>query len=368
MNAKSAPQLAGGQGLPLRGTRVLCMAGQYPGPYATMLLADLGADVVMVERPEGDPTRAMPVFYESLNRNKRSITIDAKRADDRKRLLSLIGYSDVFIEGSRPGVADRLGLGAAQLRANDPRLIYVSISAFGQTGPYRDRAAHDLSLQALGGLLSGREDAGAAHPYVPWGDVLSGLFAAFGIASALVHRQSSGDGATIDIAMSDCLVSAMTTILGPLLNRAQPFVILQPGYGNYRCSDGGWINLSITHEDHLWKNLVVALGLDDLRDLDTPTRSRRAADLRTRLAQKVALYPRAHWEQVLSACDTAWAPVLSPDEVITDPHFVVRKLFARLSDGRRAVRQPIHFSDDEGEVLGAAPSLGGDNESLEWSS
>ena len=141
-------------GLSLDGIRIVCLAEQYPGPYATLLLADLGADVILVERPgSGDPARQFPGFHAALSRNKRSVVIDLKAEDGRRQLRDLVASADVLMEGFRPGTMERLGFGYAAVELLNPKLVYVSISGFGQSGPYRDRPAHDLSYQAIAGFL-----------------------------------------------------------------------------------------------------------------------------------------------------------------------------------------------------------------------
>ena len=190
--------------LPLSGIRILSLAEQYPGPYATMLLADLGADVIMVERPGGgDPSRRFAGLFASFNRNKRSVVLDLKSADGRDEFLRLVDTADVVMEGFRPGVMSRLKIGADELRARKPSLIFVSISSFGQTGPQAGVAGHDLSIQAAAGMIDvplGQE-AGLALPVLPLADISSAMFAAMGVVTALFARSKSEQGATIDVSM-----------------------------------------------------------------------------------------------------------------------------------------------------------------------
>ncbi|MBI5446201.1 MAG: CoA transferase [Deltaproteobacteria bacterium] len=365
MNQKAVPAFR-----PLAGVRVLTVAESYPGPYATLLLADLGADVVMVERPgRGDPSRREPGMFRALARNKRSITADVKAPDEYARLLSLIDRCDVFIEGWRPGVAKRNGLDYATLSARNPRLVFVSISAFGQTGPYRLRPAHDLSLQALTGMLTNREETVTDEPYVPWGDLQAGTFAALGVVTALFRRERTGFGSEVDVSMADCLTSAMSVALAPLLNGDRPLHLTQPGYCSYRCADGGWINLSITHEDHLWEHLMEVLELPSLAGLDTPSRSERCEEIKAALAQRFATRTRADWEALLVRCDAAWAPVLALEEVLRDPQLRAREMFVPIEGQGRcdwAVAQPLKF---DGRSLGPtrpAPALGDQDPTQLW--
>ena len=202
---------------PLDGLRVVSMAEQYPGPFCTMMLSDFGADVIQVERPDGgDPARFLPSFFEAINRGKRSLALDIKSADGRDRLLELIDRADVFLEGFRPGKLARLGLDWPTLSARNPRLIYCSISGFGQTGPYRDRPAHDLTYQGLGGALNERltGEVTGAPPEFLMGDTCSALYAAIGILTALQGRERTGRGTYVDVAMSDTVTAAFTGFRG----------------------------------------------------------------------------------------------------------------------------------------------------------
>ncbi|MEO1292804.1 MAG: CaiB/BaiF CoA-transferase family protein, partial [Pseudomonadota bacterium] len=189
-------------GQPLAGLKVVSMAEQYPGPFCTMMLSDFGADVIQVERPgTGDPSRFMASFYEALNRGKRSRALDARKPDDRDALLALLDQADVFLEGFRPGKLAKFGLGWEDLSARNPQLIYCSISGFGQTGPYRDRPAHDITYQGVGGALDERIDGSVtgAPPGFLLGDTTAALYATIGILTALQGRERTGMGTFIDV-------------------------------------------------------------------------------------------------------------------------------------------------------------------------
>jgi crotonobetainyl-CoA:carnitine CoA-transferase CaiB-like acyl-CoA transferase len=248
----------------LNGLRILSLAEQYPGPYATLVLADLGAAVTLVERPPGgDPSRRTPAFFEALNRNKRSVSLDLKHPDGRAALLRLAAASDVLLEGFRPGTMARLGLAPDAFAAANPRLVYVSISGFGQDGPYRDIPGHDLSYQALSGMLHRQQGNGT--PSVPWlaiGNVAGGLFAAVGVLAALHARQESRTAEYVDVSLLDSLVSLMTVHLVPSINHTGPaYVPPEPAYGLFRTSDGKLLSLSIAGEDHFWASLCAITGL-----------------------------------------------------------------------------------------------------------
>lgn len=347
------------------GVRVLSLAEQYPGPYATLLLADLGADVVLVERPKGgDPARAFPPFFRSLARNKRSVCVDLKTDAGREQLRELAADADVLLEGFRPGTMERLGVGYAALSAINPRLIYVSISGFGQDGPYRDRTAHDLSYQAIAGhLFSQSRSDETATPSIAYGDLSSGTFAAFAIASALFARERTGHGTSIDVSMTDGLVSWMTAYLAPAMEGQSSFEFLEePAYGTFACSDGRKLTLSIAHEDHFWRALCGLLDMPDVAALSGPQRLADRHALRGRIAKALAQQPLEHWAAALDAASVPWSPLNDLSQVATDPHFHARGLFAttRAADGsdERHVLQPVRFSAWPTRLERPAPRLG----------
>jgi len=304
---------------PLHGYRVVSLAEQYPGPLATLILSDLGADVVQVERPRGgDPARVFPGHYEALNRGKRSIALDLRSAAGRFACGVLIARADILLDGFRPGVLARLGFDPADLTAQNPSLVVVSISGFGQSGPYRDRPAHDLSLQAMGGLL----DAGApvASP-VALADVAAGLFAAIAALTGLAGRASSGRGGHYDVGMFDALSAFVATRLVPVANGTAPDTLGQdPGYGLYATGDGRWITLSIAHEDHFWRALCTALDLEQLSGISGGERVARSDEVRSLVAERIAAAPLAHWEAVLPAAGIPYGAVQDLAELVVDPH------------------------------------------------
>jgi crotonobetainyl-CoA:carnitine CoA-transferase CaiB-like acyl-CoA transferase len=351
---------------PLTGVRILCLAEQYPGPYATLLLADLGAEVIIVERPGGgDPARLFPSFHGALNRNKRSLALDLKDEVDRARLFRLVETADVFMEGFRPGTISRLGFGPETLRAAHPRLVYVSISGFGQDGPYRDRPAHDLSYQAAAGLLSQMTGTTASTPPsdIAIGDLSSGLFAALGIVTALFDRTRTGQGTYLDVSMTDGLVSLMSVFLGAALNGGEIADIgAEPAYALFTCSDGLRLSLSIAHEDFFWRALCGLLDLPAHADLRRTERVRRAELLRADIAAALARRPRDHWGSLLDRAGIPWGPVNSLDVVVADPHFAHRGLFVAAAEdtvtGARYVRQPLLFDGEAFPLRRGVPALG----------
>ncbi|MFA7506263.1 MAG: CaiB/BaiF CoA-transferase family protein [Burkholderiaceae bacterium] len=358
--------------LPLHGLRVISLAEQYPGPYATLLMADLGADVILVERPgQGDPARAFPGFHAALNRNKRAVTIDLKDEDGRAALRELLADADVMLEGFRPGTMARLGFGYEDVARINPRLVHVSISGFGQDGPYRDRPAHDLSYQAIAGLLFGQARSGRITPpgELAIGDLASGMFAVLGALAALQQRGRTGRGQYVDVSMTDGLVSWMSVFLGPQMNgQAQADISAEPAYGSFRCGDGKLLTLSIAHEDWFWSDLCGLLDMPDAAALRRPERVAQFDALRGRIEQALARAPRDAWAVRLDEAAIPWGPVNDLHEVIEDPHFKARGLFREVpeanGDVRRYVAQPLKFGGSHPGPVRGTPALGEGNAEL----
>jgi crotonobetainyl-CoA:carnitine CoA-transferase CaiB-like acyl-CoA transferase len=322
---------------PLDGIRVVSVAEQYPGPFATLLLGDLGADVVQIERPSGDPSRAFPGLYEALNRGKRSVVLDLKQSAGVKAFRAVVSQADVLLEGFRPGVMDRLGLGAQTLRAANPRLVYVSVSGFGQDGPYRDRPAHDLTFQAMTGVL---ED-GRAAPRLSLADLSAGVFAAIAALTGLAGRASSGMGGYYDVAMFDSLLSFLTAGLVPVANGRTPDTLGQdPGYALYATSDNRWVSMSIAFEDHFWRELCDHIDLPQLADVAGPERVTRRDEIAALLAQRIAERSAAEWDKLLTPAGVPFGIVRDLREVVDDPQVRARDLLQHVA-GATALRQPL---------------------------
>lgn len=349
----------------LDGICILSLAEQYPGPYATLLLADLGADVILVERPGvGDPARQFPAFHAALNRNKRSAALDLKTKEGKRDLLDLVGDADVLMEGFRPGTMERLGFGYAALSARNPRLIYASISGFGQTGPYRDRPAHDLSYQATAGLLHRSAETGRLEQPtdVAIGDLSSGMFAAIGILAALHERGRTNKGRYIDVSMTDGLVSWMSVMAGPLMNGAALADIdAEPAYGLFYAGDGKPLSLSIAHEDWFWRPLCEMLDMQDCAVLDRGARTARKSELRERIAGALARERREAWGAKFDAAGIPWGPVNRIEEMTADPHLKARGMFAEVaskSGTLRYVAQPLVIDGERPGARRDVPALG----------
>ena len=355
--------------LPLAGVRILSLAEQYPGPFATMLLADLGADVILVERPGGgDPSRRFPGLFASLNRNKRSVTLDLKSQEGHAEFLRLVDTADVVVEGYRPGVMARLKIGAEALRARKPSLVFVSISSFGQNGPSAGVAGHDLSIQGAAGMVDVPigDEADFALPVLPLADISSAMFAALGIVTSLFARSKSGVGADIDVSMLDSLVSWMTPFLVPPMNglptRALPPE--DPGYGVFATADGRQITLSIAGEDRMWSTLCNLLPLEQFAALNEHERSERRSEITPYLRQAIVRWKYEPLCQRLEAERIAFGPVLKLHEVLTDPQMVSRSMAVDIktpSGTLHVVRQPLVLDGNIGRITQGVPRLGEHN-------
>lgn len=355
--------------LPLAGLRVLSFAEQYPGPYATLLLSDLGADVIQVERPAGgDPARRFPALHEALGRGKRSLALDLKDPDAVRACAVLAAGSDLLIEGFRPGVMGRLGLGPAELLQSQPALVYVSISGFGQFGPYRDRPGHDLSYQALAGTLPvpGPAEKDPELPTLTLADLTSGLFAAVAALTGLHAARATGRGAHYDVSMFDSLVSLLTVPLTSRLNDpGGPQPGSDPGYGLFPTSDGRWLALAVAYEDVYWRRICDATDLPHLADLAHPERSARRGQLREELVRAVAARPLSHWQGALHALEVPFGEVNDLDTLLNDPHLQARGLVQIVPAGTgagagalRYVPQPVAVDGHRPGPRSPAPTLG----------
>lgn len=360
--------------LPLEGIRVISSAHQYPGPYCTMLLGDLGAEIIKVERPGiGDPTRILPGFFESINRNKKSLTLDFKKPESREILHRLVERSDVLTEGFRPGVAARLGLDSETLHKINPRLICCSISGYGQRGPYSRLPGHDLNYVSMSGMLGCFRDSECnfVMPRLEIGDLSSGMFAAIGIMAALAAREKTGRGQLVDVSMFDGLISWMSTILGSHFAKTHFNVEDDAGYGIFTASDGKPFTLGIAHEIWFWDRLCDVVGLESLKGLDAIERRVRREELIPKLRDVFSRKTRQEWIRILLDADLPVAPVKTVEEVIQDPHVIFREMIQEkaLRPGAPSLQVgfPVKLSDTPAAIRMPPPKLGEHNdEILHW--
>jgi crotonobetainyl-CoA:carnitine CoA-transferase CaiB-like acyl-CoA transferase len=326
------------------GVRVLDLSIWRPGPYATQLLAELGADVVKVEPPGGDPMRAYPALFAELNVNKRSVVLDLKSEAGRARAAELARDADVVVEGFRPGVAARLGVGWEEVSAVNPSVVYCSVSGFGQTGPLVDVPGHDVNYQAWSGALA---PAGGTpvESALPVADLAGGMAAAFAICASLVRRASSGDGERIDVSMSDVLAT-WTGAQAPTDTGGEV-----PGYGVFETADG-WIALGVLTEDHFWRAVCAVAGLDG-GALGFEARLARVTELQGRLRDALRGRPRDEVVAELLAAGAPVAPVLDRAAMAQHEQFRSR---GTVRPGP-ATGYPVLFARRPARVDAPAPSL-----------
>jgi len=349
---------------PLDGLRVVELAGIGPAPFAAMLLGDLGADVVRVDRPEASPV-GIAAAHDLTNRNKRSVLVDLKAPDGPGTVLSLAARADVLIEGYRPGVAERLGVGPRECRAVNPALVYGRMTGWGQDGPLAPRAGHDIGYIALTGAL-GMIGAADGPPVVPanlLGDYAGGsLYLVVGLLAALLHARLTGQGQVVDAAIVDGtthLTAALRSLLAAgawrdrrgsnLLDGACPY------YTVYETGDGQYMAVGAL-EARFYGEFVHLLGLstDDLPDRHD---TRQWPELRALFAERFKAADRAEWTTVFDGTDACVAPVLSLGEAARHPHLSVR---GSLTEAHGTVQPGVapRFSDTPGS-LRLPPALPG---------
>jgi CoA:oxalate CoA-transferase len=371
---------------PLAGITIVDLTRVLAGPYATLLLADLGARVIKVEQPGvGDDARRIGPFvggrsayFESVNRGKESIVLDLRAPPDREVFEQLLGRADVLVENFRPGVLARLGYGWETLHARFPRLVLAATSGFGQTGPYAQRPAYDLVVQALGGLMSVTGQPGGPPTRVGTsiGDLAAGLFTALGVAAALLHRERTGEAIQVDVAMLDCQVALLENALARLLATGEtpgPLGARHPSitpFDAFRTADGHVV-IAAGH-DALFARACEVLGRPELardpRFATNELRTRDEAALKAELERALAAAPSAAWLAKLAAAGIPCAPIQNVAQVLVDPQVAARNMIVELvarGDALRAVGNPIkmpRFPDPR--VRAGAPALGADGERI----
>ena len=307
----------------LDGVRVLDLGIWRPVPYATQLLAEMGADVLKVEPPGGDPMRVFPQLFEVLNAGKRSVVIDLKHPEGRGEVLRLAAEADAALEGFRPGVADRLGVGYDDVRTVNDAIVYCSISGYGASGPMSQVPGHDLNYQALAGVLAPKGGRPVAAS-IPVGDLGAGMTAAMAVVAGLLRARSSGEGERIDIGIADVLAT-WTGAVGALVPKDSPQPMEgMPGYGVYRTADGATVTVGVLAEDHFWQALCRALGLDDLCALGVVERVRRKEELDTEVSKALARLTAEEALARLQEYDVPVAPVLDRHKMLEHEHFRAR--------------------------------------------
>lgn len=359
----------------LEGIRVLDLGSFITAPYAAMLLGELGADVVKVEKPGGgDPFRSFKggdysPHFQAHNRNKRSITLDYAKPAGRDTLDALIAGADVLLLNVRPGVEEKMGVGPKRLQALNPRLVYCSITGFGSSGPYVERPAYDNVGQAISGWLSMfHQGSDARVPGPAVSDALTGLFAAVGILGALVERSRTGVGRRVEVSMLEATVAFATEPLGQLFATGQPV----PFFGRasasqsyvVTCKDGKRIGLHLSSPDKFWDGLAKAIGREDLLAA-FPDRMARVGgyeQLAKELAQTFATRDRDVWLPLLEANDVPFAPERQLHELADDPQVRHLDMFYSIEHPTRgtvkAAHRPIRYDGDQHSDFAPPPALG----------
>ncbi len=376
---------------PLDGVRVLDLSALAPGPYCSMLLADMGAEVILIEqagRPRGrrdlggkpDPNEERRRYSSyALGRGKRSIGLNLKSDEAREMFYRLAEDADVVLEGFRPGVVKRLGVDWETLSTRNSRLIYCSLSGFGQTGPYAAHVGHDINYIATAGALGMIGDHSAdGRPAIPVNIIADfaggGLMAAFAIVCALQARERTGEGQYIDLGMSDGAMSLITSALagyeGAGADMRPARHVLnggEPHYQVYETADGRWFSVG-SMEPYFYANLCQALGLEQFSEDQGTDDPQRREQMRAAFAAAFRTRTADEWHELLNRVDVCAKPVLSLEEALTDEHNIAREMVIEVPtpDGRRMRQAGVaaKLSATPGRVRGGAPRRGQDTEAL----
>lgn len=355
---------------PLAGLRIIEFAGIGPGPFAGMMLADMGAEVIRIDRPGGQGSPSAGGFDPALDfmaRGRRSLALNLKSRDAVELALDLLAEADGLIEGFRPGVMERLGLGPDVVHARNPRLVYGRMTGWGQDGPIAHTAGHDLNYIALSGALWATGEAGRAptFPLNLLGDFGGGgMYLAFGMVAGLLKAARTGRGDVVDAAICDGTSSLMTMIhsrraMGVWRDERAANALDGgvPWYGIYECADGGWVSIGAL-EPQFWACLLEKLEIAPEEIGDRADRSQWPA-IRARLSETFLSQPRAHWCDLLEGTDACFAPVLSPAEAADHPHNRARGIFA--PEGPAQPMPAPRFAEAATPLPPAPPKAGADS-------
>ncbi|GAQ26511.1 L-carnitine dehydratase/bile acid-inducible protein F [Ralstonia sp. NT80] len=325
---------------PLEGVRIVELAGIGPAPLSAMLLADLGATVIRVDRKEPSGLGvSRPLQFDLVLRNRKSIRVDLKDSRGLELVRSLIDKADAVIEGFRPGVTERLGLGPDACLARNPKLVYGRVTGWGQEGPLAQAAGHDLNYIAITGALDaiGRDGQPPTMPLNVLGDYAGGsLYLALGILSGILSARSSGKGQVVDAAIVDGVASLMTVLIGlraaGMMNGARGTNLLDSGapfYDVYACADGKFVSIGPI-ESKFYRQLLERLGLEGAAPADHMDRA-QWPEMRHLLAETFKTKTRAQWTALLEGSDVCFGAVLSQEEAFEHPHLKARKTFVEVA-------------------------------------
>ncbi len=371
----------------LDGIRIIDFSKALAGPYGTMLLADQGAEVIKVEMPgSGDDSRGWgPPFIEgeaayflSVNRNKKSITLNLKDQKAKEIALKLIEKADIVLESNRPGVMTKLGLDYETVKKSNPGIIYCSISGFGQTGPYSKRPGFDQVIQGYGGImgLTGEKGGGPLKVGIAVTDIATGMFAVTGILTALYHREKTGQGQFVDASMLDGQVSWLTYQAGRYLasgnvpqrmGSAHPLIV---PYQDFEASDG-FINIAAGN-DNLWKKMCKVTGLADIADdpkfATNPKRVENRDEVEKIVSDKIKTKTMAEWLDILNKAGVPCGPIYTVDQIFKDPQVLARDMLVELDHPKcgkiQVTGSPIKLSETPAEITTHPPMLGEHNSSI----
>ncbi|HHV78437.1 MAG TPA: CoA transferase [Firmicutes bacterium] len=365
---------------PLFGIRVLDLSRVLAGPYCTMILGDLGAEIIKVEIPgRGDDSREFgpfigneSVYFLSLNRNKKSITLNLKNPIGKDILLELVTKVDVLVENFRPGTMENLGLGYDVLKTANPRLVYAACSGFGHTGPYSHKRAYDQIVQGMGGIMSitGHPGGPPTRVGASIGDIAAGMYTAIGILAALRYRDVTGEGQKVDVAMLDCQVAILENAIaryfvegkspGPIGNRHPS---LSP-FGSIRTKDG-YLNVAVGN-DPMWVRFCEALGKRELasdpRFTTNALRTRNWSELEPILEEVFATRTTTEWIAALEEAEIPCGPINNIEQVVNDPQIRAREMVVEVEHpgigGVKMAGIPVKFSLTPCSIQTPAPGLG----------
>lgn len=370
----------------LENIKILDLSRVLAGPYATMLLADMGAEVIKIEAPKtGDDSRAFGPYVEgesayfmSINRNKKSITLNLKTKEGKEIFWDLVKKCDVIVENFRPGTMEKLGLGYEEIKKVNPKMIYAAASGFGHSGPYSKRPAYDAVVQAMGGIMSitGPKEGPLSRVGASIGDIGAGLFTAIGILAALNYRNLTGIGQKVDVAMLDCQVAMLENAIsrylvsgivpGPAGNRHQSITPFEP----FKTSDGEI--MIAAGNDTLYRKLMESIGgeeyITDPQFIDNPTRTKNVDEMKTIIDALTIKKTTKEWQHILDEAGVPNGPINTVDKVIEDPQVLAREMIVEVEHpvaGKTKIPGvAIKMSETQGVVHSAAPTLGQHTQSI----
>ena len=371
---------------PLKGLRVLDLTSYVSGPFCTMILGDMGAEIIKIERPpKGDEMRPWPPlinglgsYFVMVNRNKKSFTLNIRKETGLNILKQLIQTADVFVENSRPGVMERLGLSPEVVLELNPRIIFCRISGFGQTGPYAQFPGYDQILQGMGGLMSvtGTEESGPIRSGVAIGDILTAIFGTNGIMAALLDREHTNKGQVVATSLLESVVAALTVQAGVFLATGETpppagneHPVVSP-YGLFRVKDG-YLNIAVA-TDAMFAKMCAVIRRPELASMEEyATNAKRVEnrkDIKQELEEALFTETRAHWEEKLREGQVPCGPVLTVDEVFSNPQVLHMDMLVKIPHPEMGLFHlpgiPVKLNRTPGTIRSAPPKLGEHTEEI----